>query len=161
MGLLRRLHKSGCRTIRLIFNSLQQVFSWLSFSVFYTASTLMAFPFPFHLGNHGCRPICCWDITILNLGVCCYHDLDFRDQPFLFVYPKSLSLSLSLWLLRISFFSVQADLLILHGNNLLLRQSTKTPDHVRALDILQKVYEDKAKSSTHICDWHKCLKGYV
>ena len=52
------------------------------------------FRFSFLSSNQCQPPICCWYISIFNLGDCCYHDLDFGNLPYTFQF---ISLSLSIF----------------------------------------------------------------
>ena len=113
-----------------------------SFPVFYPALSLTSSTFEVFSVNQWPSADSSWYIWIFNLVVCCYHDLDFGNKlfTFLFFFPLSsclslflyYSLSLSLTVLNLflkyrPIFSAFSDWPLSLGNNLLLKQSKKIP----------------------------------
>ena len=49
------------------------------FPLFYPMSTSTALPLELLSVNHSQRPICYWYISIFNLGICCYLDLNLGN----------------------------------------------------------------------------------
>ena len=99
---LRGAHPQTGAIIFPVFASLLLVSYWLPFLVFCLASSLMAFPFQVLPANQNPLLICSWYISIFNLGVHWYPDIDVSNTPihlpicFSLIAFLSLSLSLSL-----------------------------------------------------------------
>ena len=115
VGTYTKLTQNRCCNFQTIFTSPCLGSNSLSFPVFYPASNLTAFPFEFLAANYSHQPICCWYISIFNLGIWFFPDLDLGNLLFTFLFfsptsscaPLSLSFNaLNLFLIYVSSFSL-------------------------------------------------------
>ena len=83
---------SGCHHFWSIFTSGLQL---TSFSCFLFYISFNGFLFEFLQANQSLLADCSCYFPVFNLGVCCYHDLHFRNLPLTFLFISSLLLCFS------------------------------------------------------------------